>query len=170
MVLFSLNSSLYGKLAAQLGTLAVQDLVSAVGHRLAASGGAPPAQAMVAIDEFSALGADNVLALLARGREAGVSVLLATQELADLDRAARGFRDQVLGITAVKLAHRQDVPASAQTIAEMAGTERVWEHDPQRPAARSAAPLAEPRHPPPGRAVRRSTPTRSRRCGPARRC
>jgi conjugal transfer pilus assembly protein TraD len=127
VVLFSLNSSIYGKLAAQLGTLAIQDLVSATGHRLERSGGGAPVQATVGIDEFSALGADHVLALLARGREAGVSVLLATQELADLERAAPGFRDQVLGVTAVKLAHRQDVPASAQTISQMAGTERVWE-------------------------------------------
>jgi hypothetical protein len=129
VVLLSLNSSVYGKLAAQLGALAIQDLVSAAGHRLDRSADPTRAsrQATVGIDEFSALGADNVLALLARGRESGVSVLLATQELADLERAAPGFRDQVLGITAVKLAHRQDVPASAQTIAQMAGTERVWE-------------------------------------------
>jgi conjugal transfer pilus assembly protein TraD len=129
VVLFSLNSSVYGKLAAQLGTLAIQDLVSASGHRLqrSADGERQPALATVGIDEFSALGSDHVLGLLARGREAGVSVLLATQELADLERAAPGFRDQVLGVTAVKLAHRQEVPASAHTIAQIAGTERVWE-------------------------------------------
>ena len=126
VVLFSLNSSVYGKLAAQLGTLAIQDLVTAVGHRLELPRSARQ-QALVGIDEFSALGADNVISLLARGREAGVSGLLATQELADLDRAARGLRDQVVGVTAVKLVHRQDVPASAQTIAEMAGTQKVWE-------------------------------------------
>jgi len=127
VVLFSLNSSTYGKLSAQLGTLAVQDLVTAVGHRLEQRGAdARGDQALIGIDEFSALGSDNVISLLARGREAGVGVLLATQELADLDRAARGLRDQVLGNTAVKLAHRQDVPASAQTIAEMAGTETTW--------------------------------------------
>jgi conjugal transfer pilus assembly protein TraD len=132
VVLFSLNSSTYGNLSAQIGTLALQDLVSAVGHRLGLRDAAgPPAQALIAIDEFSALGSDNVVSLLARGREAGASVLLATQELADLDRAARGLRDQVLGNTAVKLAHRQDVPASAQTIAQMAGTERVWEETQQ---------------------------------------
>jgi hypothetical protein len=124
VVLFSLNSSRYGKLAAQLGTLAVQDLVSAAGDRLEAGG---RAAAIVAIDEFSALASDNVLALLARGREAGISVLLATQELADLDRAGRGFRDQVLGNTAVKIAHRQDVPASARTVADLIGTHRVTE-------------------------------------------
>ena len=58
-------------------------------------------------------------------------VLLATQELTDLDRAAPGFREQVLGIVALKLAHRQDVPSSAQTIAQLAGTEKVWEETQQ---------------------------------------
>jgi conjugal transfer pilus assembly protein TraD len=132
IVLFSLNSSTYGKLSAQLGTLVVQDLIAASGHRLGQrdSGADPDAarQATVGIDEFSALGADHVVSLLARARGAGVSVMLATQELADLDRAAPGLRDQVLGNTAVKIAHRQDVPASAQTIAQIAGTRRVWEH------------------------------------------
>ncbi len=128
VVLFSLNSSLYGKLSAQLGTLAIQDLVTASGRRLDQGGDRiQRPQALVGIDEFSALGADNVIALLARGRESGISVLLATQELADLDRAGRGLRDQVLGVTAVKIAHRQDVPASAQTIAQMAGTTKIWE-------------------------------------------
>jgi type IV secretory pathway TraG/TraD family ATPase VirD4 len=81
----------------------------------------------VAIDEFSALGSDQVLALLARARESGISVLTATQEMADLQRAAPGFRDQVLGIVGVKIAHRQDVPESAEMIAKMAGTQWVWE-------------------------------------------
>ena len=77
-----------------------------------------------------------MLALLARGREAGVGVLLATQELADLDRAGRGLRDQVLGNTALKIAHRQDVPESAAAVARLAGTVRVWEQ--QLPASRPA--------------------------------
>jgi conjugal transfer pilus assembly protein TraD len=128
VVLLSLNSSTYAGLSAQLGALAIQDLVAAAGHRLADPA---HAQAVVGIDEFSALGGDNVISLLARSREAGVSVLLSTQELADLDRAARGLRDQVVGSTAVKIAHRQDVPSSAQTIAQMAGTETVWERTDQ---------------------------------------
>jgi len=125
VVLFSLNSARYGGLASQLGTLVIQDLVAATGHRLLDPGREGPAT--VGIDEFSALRSDNVISLLARCRESGVSVLLATQELADLDRAAPGLRDQVLGSTAVKIIHRQDVPRSAQTIAQMAGTETVWE-------------------------------------------
>ena len=128
VVLFSLNSARYGRLAAQLGTLVVQDLVSASGDRLdstRSTGEAP--SATIAIDEFSALGADHVIALLSRGRESGLSVLVATQELADLDRAAPGLRDQVVGVTALKIVHRQEVPNSARTIALMIGTERVWE-------------------------------------------
>jgi conjugal transfer pilus assembly protein TraD len=129
VILFSLNSSRYGSLAAQVGTLAIQDLISVSGERLAGGAAgtreAPPAT--LAIDEFSALGSDHVLALLARGRESGVSVLLATQELSDLERAGRGFRDQVLGLTTVKIVHRQDVPSSARTISEMAGTELAWD-------------------------------------------
>jgi conjugal transfer pilus assembly protein TraD len=134
VVLFSLNSSTYGKLAAQLGALAIQDLTSAAGRRLERPGHGVPVPATIALDEFSALGADNVLSLLARGREAGVSVLLATQELADLERAGRGFRDQVLGITALKLAHRQEVDASAVAISRLAGTERVWRETRQLPS------------------------------------
>jgi hypothetical protein len=129
VVLFSLNSSTYGKLSAQLGALAIQDLVAAAGHRLTQAPRA--ARAVIGIDEFSALDSDNVISLLARCREAGVSVLLSTQELADLDRSARGLRDQVLGSTAVKIAHRQEVPASARTIAQIAGTESVWEESVQ---------------------------------------
>jgi conjugal transfer pilus assembly protein TraD len=128
VVLFSLNSSRYGQLAAQLGTLAVQDLVSATGWRLEErAAGRQLSQATIAIDEFSGIGSDHVIALFARGREAGVAVLVATQEMADLARAGRGVRDQVLGNTSFKLALRQDVPESAQTIAQIIGTEKRWE-------------------------------------------
>ena len=135
VVVFSLNSSTYGKLSAQLGTLVIQDLVAAVGHRLTQSEQcrAPDERAFVAIDEFSALGSDHVVSLLARAREAGVTVLLATQELADLERAAPGFRDQVLGNTALKIIHRQDVPWSARVLAELIGTRKVWEETRQIP-------------------------------------
>ena len=102
----------------------MQDLVAASGERLSeAARGRALEPATIGIDEFSALGADHVIALLARGRESGRAALVATQELADLDRAAPGFRDQVLGVTAVKIVHRQDVPESARTIAQMVGTE-----------------------------------------------
>jgi conjugal transfer pilus assembly protein TraD len=145
VVLFSLNSSTYGRLASQIGTLAIQDLITAVGHRLEADGGVPvPShrQATIAIDEFSAIGADNVIALIARAREAGSPLLLATQEFADLERAAPGLRDQVTGSTAIKLIHRQDVPASALTVAQMAGTVKRWDETQVLPSMLGARPGA----------------------------
>jgi type IV secretory pathway TraG/TraD family ATPase VirD4 len=101
----------------------IQDLVAAAGTRLHG----PRNQALVAIDEFSALGADHLGGLVARAREAGIAVLLVTQEFADLNRAAPGLRDQVVGNTTLKIIHRQDVPDSAFLVARMAGTERVPE-------------------------------------------
>jgi conjugal transfer pilus assembly protein TraD len=126
VVLFSLNSSRYGQLAAQVGALVAQDLNSAMGSRLEQGGAIEPV--MVGVDELSALGAEHVLNLVARGREALFPVVAATQELADIQRVARGLADQLLGIPGIKIAHRQDLPESAKMIAEVAGTERVWEH------------------------------------------
>jgi hypothetical protein len=128
VVLFSLNSNRYGKAAAQLGTLVVQDLICATGLRLDAhTGPGDPKLAMVAIDEFSGIGSEHVVSLVARGREAGIAVLVATQEMADLERAGRGVRDQVIGSTAFKLVLRQEVPESARVVAEIIGTEKAWD-------------------------------------------
>jgi len=126
VVLFSLNSSRYGKLAAQIGTLVAQDLIAASGHRLLLPE-AQRQQALIGVDEFSALGTDHLVGLLERGRESGMVVLLATQEFADMERVARGLQQQVSGVTALKIFHRQDVPASAQLVADMIGTEFGWE-------------------------------------------
>ncbi len=129
IVLFSLNSSSYGKLSAQLGALAIQDLIAAVGRRM----GDPMlrAPAVVALDEFSGLDDDRIVALNVRCREAGVGFLVATQEPTDFERAGRGLRDQVFGSTAIKIVHRLEVPHSAELIAKLAGTETVMEYTPQ---------------------------------------
>jgi conjugal transfer pilus assembly protein TraD len=128
VVLFSLNASSYPQLAPQIATLAIQDLISTMGDRFDSTGdGRPRSSAIIGIDEFSAIGMDNVLHLAARGREAGLPILLATQEMTDLDRAARGLSEQLTGIVALKIIHRQENPRSADLIAQMAGTERVWD-------------------------------------------
>ena len=125
VILFSLNSSRYGKLSAQIAALLIQDLTAAAGYRLSLE---RKPLALIAIDEFSSLDADNLLALFAKAREAGISVILSTQEMADLERLAKGFRDQVLGNTAFAAIHRQNVPDSAELVARMIGTSTVWKH------------------------------------------
>ena len=125
IVVFSLNSSAYGATAKLLGNMVVQDLKAVCGAR-EAQGGGPPA--LVAIDEFSGLDGDQVAGLFQRARSAGVSLLLATQELADLRRVDEGFDEQIVGNVEYLLAGRQNNPESAETVAAIAGTEEVWLH------------------------------------------
>ena len=91
-----------------------------------------PVATVVLIDEFSAVAAEHVARLFGRARSAGISLILATQELADLKSAGSGaLREQVLGNVQSIIAHRQNVPESAQLIAEIAGTRATWVHTQQ---------------------------------------
>src|SRR4029077_20538641 len=103
-------------LAQMLGGAIVQDVQTAV-----ASLQRRPVPTLAVIDEFSALGAENVVRLFGRARSAGVSMLLGTQELADLRIAGERLLEQVLGNLSVLIAHRQVVPDSAALVASMAG-------------------------------------------------
>jgi conjugal transfer pilus assembly protein TraD len=85
-----------------------------------------PTPTVVLIDEFSAVAAEHVARLFGRARFAGISLILGTQELADLQTAAVGLREQVLWNVEALIAHRQNVPESAELIAAMAGTRPVW--------------------------------------------
>src|SRR5262249_41476185 len=124
VVLFTLNSSRYGQLAAHVGALVAQELNSVVGTHL--ERGAQGEPFMIGVDELAALGPQHALNLVARGREAQFPTVLATQELADLEVVTRGLAKQMLGIPGTKIAPRQDLPESAKLIAEVAGTERAW--------------------------------------------
>jgi hypothetical protein len=90
---------------------------------------APTARpAIVAIDEFSA-SPEQVARLFGRARSSGLSLLLGTQELADLQAPDHPtLLHQVLGNTANVIAHRQRVPDSAELIAQIAGTHGSWTH------------------------------------------
>ena len=79
------------------------------------------------IDEFSALAAEQVVRLFGRARSAGFSLVLGTQELADLRLPGRdALLEQVMGNLTVLLAHRQVVPASAELIGEPGGHAGAW--------------------------------------------
>jgi hypothetical protein len=126
VVVFSLDSSRYGATARLIGNLVIQDLKAVCGHREAHPELARPA--LVAVDEFSGLNGDQIAGLFQRARSADLSLILATQELADLRRVDEGFDEQVIGNVEWLLAGRQNNPTSAETIAEIAGTEEVWVH------------------------------------------
>jgi conjugal transfer pilus assembly protein TraD len=122
VVHMSLDADRRMLLSAMLASAVVIDLVTLVG-RLQRQ----PIPTVVMIDEFSAIAAEPVARLFGRARSAGISLILGTQELADLRGAEDGaLREQVLGNIATLIAHRQNVPESAELIAAMAGTKPVW--------------------------------------------
>ncbi len=111
-----------------------------------------PARCVVAIDEFSAVAAEQVAGLFGRARSAGVSLLLGTQELSDLRVPGHEhLREQVLGNLTTLIAHRQVVPESAELVARLSGTAGAWR---TTVASATAAPPAR------GWPCRRSMPRR----------
>jgi helicase HerA-like protein/type IV secretory system conjugative DNA transfer VirD4/TraG family protein len=123
---FRLDADRYPLASEMLAAAIVSDLVSLTGElQQRASLG------LVAIDEFAAVGAHEALRVLSRSRSAGVSVVLATQGLADLDAAGSGteggaFARRVLTQLDFLIAHRQPESESAEVLATMTGTRPVW--------------------------------------------
>jgi type IV secretory pathway TraG/TraD family ATPase VirD4 len=93
VVYMSLDADRRLLLSAMLAGAVVIDLVTLVG-RLQRQ----PIPTVVMIDEFSAIATEPVARLFGRARSAGISLILGTQELADLRGAEDGvLREQVLG-------------------------------------------------------------------------
>jgi hypothetical protein len=122
VVYFDLQADRRPLLTEMLGAAIVQDLVATV-----AALQDRPVPTVVVIDEFSAIASDQVVRLFGRARSAGVSLVLGTQELADLRPPGRErLLEQVIGNLSVVIAHRQVVPESAALIAELAGMRGGW--------------------------------------------
>jgi type IV secretory pathway TraG/TraD family ATPase VirD4 len=122
VVYFDLDADRRPLLTQMLGAAIVQDLQTTV-----ASLQSRPIPTVVVIDEFAALAAEQVVRLFGRARSAGFSLVLGTQELADLRLPGNDrLLEQVLGNLSVVLAHRQVVPASAELLCGLAGTRGAW--------------------------------------------
>ena len=122
VVYFRLEADSRPLLSKMLGAAIVQDLQTTVAGL---QGRAVPTA--VVIDEFSAVAAEQVVRLFGRARSAGFSLVLGTQEISDLRLPGRErLLEQVMGNLSLLVAHRQVVPASAETIAAVAGREGAW--------------------------------------------
>lgn len=122
VVYFNLEADRRPLLAQMLGAAIVQDLQTMV-----ATLQGRPVPTLVMIDEFSAIVPERVVGLFARAGGAGVSLVLGTQELADLRVPGReALLEQIVGNLSVLIAHRQVVPASAELIAGMTEARGAW--------------------------------------------
>ena len=138
VVVFSINTSRYPETGKLLGAAIFQDLQSVAGFLESDRSLLRPTAILV--DEFGAFGGDHVVGLFQRARSVRLSLTLATQELADLRRIDPAFQDQVIGNVEAVIAHRQNVPESAELVAELAGTREVWIHTFQTDQAMTNAP------------------------------
>jgi hypothetical protein len=126
IVYFQLDADRFPLASQMLGAAIVSDLVALTGELQG-----QPKRALILIDEFSAVAAEEVSRLLSRSRSAGLSVLIGTQALADLSLARPGdgtdsLRRQVLSHVDYVVAHRQSEPEAADLLAQMAGTRPAW--------------------------------------------
>jgi hypothetical protein len=129
VVLFRLEADRRPLAAAMLGAAIVQDLVAISDERQ--HGEQRPG--LIVIDEHSACGTPQTPRLFSRGRGAGLSQLVGTQEVADLGSAdtdmpsgGGGMLPQIAGNIEVLLCGRQNMPASAELVVAIAGTRGAW--------------------------------------------
>lgn len=121
-VLFSLNSLRLPDLTAQMGALILQDLTTVTGALLARGN---TTQLTVAVDEFNAFRGPQALPLFNKGREAGVSMVLVTQDPIDIVAVGgQTLRGQLSANAGIKISLRLDLPESAQFVAAGAGTRK----------------------------------------------
>lgn len=119
IIVFSLDSSNYQELSALVANLIIQDLKT-VTSELRDDPTAKPFQ--VFIDEFSAIGSDNIIGLINKSRDANMPVTLSTQALGDLRKVDPTFLDQVLGIINSFIIHRANTEDDAKVYSGLTGT------------------------------------------------
>lgn len=126
IIFLFLDSRRYGETAKSIGRFILQDLKS-VSARIDAE--VPKDQRKpfsVVIDEFADLASEDFIGFLDRARSSKISVVVAHQEICDLQRISPEFAGRLMGNTSTLYAFLQKRPESAEMISGMAGTKKVW--------------------------------------------
>lgn len=125
VIIFSIDSLKYGELAKNLANLITQDLKTVASERL--STGQTSKRVHVFIDEFSAIGSNNIIGLINKARAANMSVTIATQALGDLETQGSTLRKQLLGIVSSFIIHRGNTLEDNLVYSGLTGTELVYQ-------------------------------------------
>jgi len=122
VVVFSLDSLAYPSLAQNLANLIIQDLKTISSELLRNPANKP---FNVFIDEFSAIGSDNIIGLINKARASKMSVTIATQTLSDLEVKSQALSMQLIGIISSFIIHRTNHQKDAEVYAGLTGTTMV---------------------------------------------
>lgn len=121
VIVFTLDSSNYEDQSRLIANLIIQDLKTVSSELRRYQNGAGGQRMSIIVDEFSAIGSDNVLGLINKSRDARMPVTLSTQTLADLNQESHTLREQLLGIVNSYIIHRTNLYSDAEELASLAG-------------------------------------------------
>ena len=122
IVYFRLDSERLGIVAEKVGAAIAIEL-GAIASGLQGH----PVPTLVAIDEFGAIEAEQVERLFTRGRAAGISAVIATQSMSDIEVAGNGLAGRVVGNLSSAFGMQMG-PDDADSVARMAGQVGEWKH------------------------------------------
>lgn len=121
-----LDTRRFGETARSIGRFIVQDLKS-VSARIDSEVRANDRKPFtVIIDEFADLADEEFVGFLDRARSSRMGIVVAHQEISDLDRISPQFCARLMGNTATLFAFLQKRPESAELIGGIAGTRTAW--------------------------------------------
>lgn len=126
IIFLFLDSRRYGETAKAIGKFILQDLkaVSARADSELTKDQRRPFS--VIIDEFADLATEDFIGFLDRARSSKMSVVIAHQEICDLQRISPEFAGRLMGNTSTLYAFLQKRPESAEIISGMACTKKAW--------------------------------------------
>jgi type IV secretory pathway TraG/TraD family ATPase VirD4 len=126
IIFIFLDSRRYGETARSVGKFILQDLKMVSGRIDAEIKKHYRKPFSVIIDEFADLAQEDFIGFLDRARSSKMSVVVAHQEICDLQRISPEFAGRLMGNTSTLYAFLQKRPESAEMISGMAGTRTVW--------------------------------------------
>ena len=126
IIFLFLDSRRYGETAKTIGRFILQDLKNVSARVDAEVPKADRRPFSVIIDEFSDLASEDFIGFLDRARSSRMSVVVAHQEICDLQRISPEFAGRLMGNTSTLYAFLQKRPESAEIISGMAGTRTSW--------------------------------------------
>ena len=125
VVYFCLQPLAFPAYAETLGKLIINDIKSLLASLLTQ---AEKIKLYTIFDEFSIFAGDQIVNLVNQGRGAGVHALLSTQSLSDILRKGdEALLGQILNNTNNYIIQRQNNPNDAEVLANLIGTESVFE-------------------------------------------
>lgn len=125
IVFIHLDSQRYEASAEKLGRLILQDIKTASAKIVTTIASCDREPFTLIVDEFANLATEQFVSFLNRARASGIGIVIAHQELSDLEAFSPVVKDQIMTNTSTLISFLQKLPKSAEMISGIAGTYRT---------------------------------------------